>query len=121
RIELLRAGDGGEDVRLPVLDLRARTEPGPGADEVARQLDLDARLLERFAADARDELLVDLDPAARRAPDPGRVGRLPDQRQPVAVPDEDRHVVAPPRAGDANERQLVRRHLAVPGERRGLA
>jgi hypothetical protein len=65
-----------------------------GGDEEPLELDLDAELLQRLAADAVLERLVRPGPAAGWSPEPRGVVRLADQREPLAVEDEEGGVVA---------------------------
>src|SRR5918912_1470453 len=88
--ELLLHGEGRENVRPPLDRPARRTEPRLNPEEVALELDLHAELLECFACDTCLERLAGIDAAARGPPDPRRVGRLADEREPVAVEDEER-------------------------------
>src|SRR5439155_1052248 len=69
---------------------------------------------------ALDEVLAVLDPAARRPPDPRLEVRLADQSEPLAVEDEERHVVHPLRVV-GRERVLAFVDLALPVQSRWLA
>jgi hypothetical protein len=107
-------------MRLPGHGNVCEPEDGSRADEVAVELDLDAELLAGLADDTGDELLTGLDAAAGRAPDALREMGLADQRQPLAVEHEQRHVVTARRAVH-DHRQLRVAHLAVPVEQGRLA
>src|SRR5207302_888348 len=88
RGEVLAGGDCREHVRLPGNRLVSEAEDRPCPHEIPLELDLDAELLSALANHAGDEVLVRLDAAPGRPPDALRKVRLADQRQPVAVEDE---------------------------------
>src|SRR2546428_11582110 len=67
---------------------------------------MEARLLQRLAHGSGVDLFAGLDAAARRPPDAVLEVRLADQCEPVAVDDEERHVVRP--------RGVVRRETPLP-------
>ena len=79
-------------------DASSKRNTASARSEIALERDLDAQLLEAFADDAVDEVLADVDAPARRAPDARLEMGLADQSQPVAVEDEERHVMAARRA-----------------------
>src|SRR5262249_56286399 len=93
RVERLVARRRLEHVRAPVEHAASGREPRPRLDEVPLELDLQAGLLVRLAQDRRDEVLAILDAAAGRAPDIRWKRMFADQREPVAVEDEQRYVV----------------------------
>ena len=93
RIELLCLGAGREDERAPVDRLFPVPKARFGGDEEPLELDLDAELLQGLAADTVLERLVRPGPSARWAPEPRGVVRLADQREPLAVEDEEGDVV----------------------------
>ena len=118
RGQLLRGGGRREDVRLPGHGLVREAEDGAGPDEVALELDLDPELLAALAEHACDEVLARLDAAPGRPPDALREVRLADQRQSLAVEDEQRHVV-PPRRVVRDHRQLGIADLPVQSSSEG--
>src|SRR4051794_38058601 len=80
---------------------------------------MQARLLECLALHAHFEVLSFLNSAAGRTPDPRLEVRLADQREPLAVEDEERDVVHPLRVV-SRHRVLALADLALPLESRGL-
>src|ERR671937_781853 len=76
RRQLLVLRPREEDVRPPRHLVRLVEETSLGRDEVALQLDLESRLLERLAQDALDEVLAAPDASARCPPEPGLEERL---------------------------------------------
>ena len=119
RLERVPGRAREEDVRPPRDVVGLVEEARLGRDEVALELDVQAGLLERLSLHARFEVLSFLDPAARRTPDPRLEVRLTDQREPLAVEDEERDVVHPLRVV-GRHRMLALADLALPLEPRGL-
>src|ERR671930_1018012 len=120
RGDLLVGAGRQEDVCSPRHLVRLEEKAGFGDDEVALQLDPQAGLFERLAPDAFDEVLAGLDATAGRSPDPGLELRLADQREAVAVEDEERHVVHPLRVV-GREGMLPLADLAFPLEESRLS
>src|SRR5665647_3405895 len=101
------AGVAGHDLRVVRLrkeDVRApRQRPAVVAkcrvrgDEIAAQLDVQARLLQRLAHGAGGDALAGLHAAAGRAPDVGGELRLADQRNPTRTHDVTLFILDPAR------------------------
>jgi hypothetical protein len=92
-LELLVSRRREEDVRTPVEARCLIDEAGAGLDEVALQLDMETRFLVRLALHGLDEVLTGLHSASGRTPDVRWEHRLADQREALAVEDEQRDVV----------------------------